>query len=105
MPRPFSPLNTRAGLRIAIASSGLGHVARGIEGWAQDVASALADRGESVTLFKGAGTAEQPYERVVPCVRRDHPIAVAPDSGIPQRLAWRLGVGTSYGLEQSTFAL
>jgi glycosyltransferase involved in cell wall biosynthesis len=100
-----NPSHPASGLRIAVASSGLGHVARGIEGWAQDVAAALFARGETVTLFKGSGRAERPYERVVPCVRRDHPVAVALDSGIPQRLAWRLGIGTSHGLEQTTFAL
>ncbi len=40
-------------VRIAIASSGLGHVARGIEAWAADTAVALARRGVDVTLFAG----------------------------------------------------
>ena len=40
-------------MRIAIASSGLGHVARGIETWALDTAAALAARGVDVTLFGG----------------------------------------------------
>ena len=56
--------------RIAIASSGLGHVARGIEAWADDLAAALAARGEDVLLFKGAGDATRPFECVVTCWRR-----------------------------------
>jgi len=40
-------------MRIAIASSGLGHVARGIETWALDTVTALAERGVDVTLFSG----------------------------------------------------
>ena len=46
-------------MNIAIASSGLGHVSRGIETWALDLSSALAERGMEVTLFAGAavGTA------------------------------------------------
>jgi len=50
-------------MRIAVASSGLGHVARGIETWAQDTASALASRITLRYLFlmrrldgQGAGT-------------------------------------------------
>lgn len=41
-------------MRIAVASSGLGHVARGIESWAWDLAVALAARGVEVTLFGAA---------------------------------------------------
>ena len=41
-------------MRIAIASSGLGHVARGIETWALTLAEALAERGVNTTLFCGA---------------------------------------------------
>lgn len=49
-------------MRIAIASSGLGHVVRGIETWAEDTAVALAERAEvggslAVTLF-AAGKVE-----------------------------------------------
>jgi hypothetical protein len=40
-------------LKIAVVSSGLGHVARGIETWADDLAAALYKRGVDVTLFKG----------------------------------------------------
>jgi glycosyltransferase involved in cell wall biosynthesis len=92
------------GLKIAIASSGLGHVTRGIEAWAQELAAALHARGERVTLFKGSGTAGQPYERVVGCIRRDHAVARLLDSGLPQRIAWRCGLGTAYGVEQAAFA-
>src|SRR5438270_747300 len=42
-------------MNIAIASSGLGHVARGVEAWAADLGRALAERGESVLLAKAAG--------------------------------------------------
>jgi hypothetical protein len=41
-------------MKIAIASSGLGHVARGIETWALDTAQALHERGVDVTLFAAA---------------------------------------------------
>jgi hypothetical protein len=47
------PLEGGRNVRIAIASSGLGHVARGIESWAADLGKALAERGERIALFKG----------------------------------------------------
>ena len=40
-------------MRIAVASSGLGHIARGIETWARDTAEALHRKGVDVTLFAG----------------------------------------------------
>lgn len=91
--------------RIAVASSGLGHVARGIEAWADDLAAALAARGEDVTLCKGAGTATRPYERVVPCLRRESDGTRRLLKVLPRRASWRLGLGSPYGIEQTSFAL
>ncbi len=92
-------------LKIAVASSGLGHVARGIEAWADDLAAALAARGEDVTLCKGAGTATRPYERVVPCLRRESDGTRRLLKLLPRRASWRLGLGSPYDVEQTTFAL
>jgi len=60
---------------IAIACSGLGHVRRGNETWARDVAAALHDAGAPVTLFGGGPRAEasSPYIRI-PNLRRDFPV-------------------------------
>lgn len=60
---------------IAIACSGLGHVRRGNETWARDVASALHGAGVPVTLFGGGprSDAESPYFRI-PNLRRDFPV-------------------------------
>jgi glycosyltransferase involved in cell wall biosynthesis len=88
-----------------IASSGLGHVARGIEAWADDLAAALAARGEDVTLCKGAGTATRPYERVVPCLRREAAWTKRLLRALPRRASWRVGLGSPYDIEQTTFAL
>lgn len=92
-------------LRIAVASSGLGHVARGIEAWADDLAAALSARGESVILCKGAGPATRPYERVVSCLQRESPAAQRLLRLLPKRLSWRVGLGSGYGIEQTTFTL
>ena len=89
-------------MRIAIASSGLGHVARGVEAWAADLGRTLFERGHSVVLCKGGGAAELPYERVLPCLQRL--------ASKTQRLAkwtrrglWRVHLGSVYELEQASF--
>lgn len=60
---------------IAIACSGLGHVRRGNETWARDVAAALHAAGAPVTLFGGGPLTEaaSPYVRI-PNLRRDFPV-------------------------------
>lgn len=92
-------------LRIAIASSGLGHVARGVEAWAQDVSAALHAREESVILYKGSGSPTRPYEVVVPCWMRGTRRGNFLLNLKPAAIRWRLGLGTPHGIEQSTFAL
>lgn len=59
---------------VAIACSGLGHVRRGNETWARDVAQALHEAGLAVTLFGGGPAPETsvPYVRI-PHLRRDFP--------------------------------
>lgn len=92
-------------MRVCVASSGLGHVARGIEAWASDLGSALADRGVDVLLCKGAGVAKEKYERVVSCWTRESQRTQRLLAHLPRRLFWRLGLGSSYDLEQTTFAV
>ncbi len=60
---------------IAIACSGLGHVRRGNETWARDIAAALHAAGVPVTLFGGGPLSEaaSPYVRI-PHLRRDFPV-------------------------------
>ena len=90
--------------RICVASSGLGHVARGIEAWADDLGNALAARGEKVLLCKGAGEPEKDFERVVPCWTRDAARTQTLVRSMPTALGWRIGMGSGYALEQTTFA-
>lgn len=94
-----------APIRIAVASSGLGHVARGIESWAADLAAALDRRGESVRLYKGGGQADLPHEQVIACWQRESPAVARLLRWLPRRGTWRLGLHSSYGIEQTTFAL
>src|SRR5260370_1480268 len=96
---------TISDLKIVVASSGLGHVSRGIEAWANDLGAALAERGESVHLCKGGGEAKLPYERVIGCWQRDSRNAQRFLHWLPRRLFWRIGLGSGYGIEQTTFSL
>jgi peptidoglycan/LPS O-acetylase OafA/YrhL/glycosyltransferase involved in cell wall biosynthesis len=91
--------------KIVVASSGLGHVSRGIESWASDLARALYARGCDVTLCKGGGRAGASYERVVACWVRGSQKARLVTKVVPKGIAWRLGVASTYGVEQVTFAL
>jgi 1,2-diacylglycerol 3-alpha-glucosyltransferase len=92
-------------MRIAVASSGLGHVSRGVESWAEDVASALHRAGASVTLFQGGGRSEEPWRRVLPCLRRFEP----PNKrllSITRRLGgWRYSLGSAYDIEETSFSV
>src|SRR4051812_43755393 len=92
-------------VRIAIASSGLGHVARGVESWANDLGAALAARGERVLLFKGGGTAGAAYERVLQCWERDAAKTQRLYGMIRRWGLWRIGLGSTLGIEQWTFAV
>ncbi len=119
-------------MKIAIASSGLGHVARGIETWACDTAGALAEvrsqksevraevRGQraegnregslslEVTLFSGAHLTNLAVRfpllavHVIPCLKRGDRMARWL-SRITPGFAWRWGLKNPYGWEQLSF--
>ncbi len=101
---PISDLTSRLPVRVAVASSGLGHVARGIEAWAADLAAALVRRGIDAMLFKGSGQAsKQRTSGCCRCWRRNEPATQQFMQRLP-RGAWRLGLSSGYDLEQTTFA-
>ena len=115
-------------MRIAIASSGLGHVARGIETWALDTAVALSQRaGRSeqyavdgtpladveATLFCAAPlldssssplpTAHCPLPTVIlPSLQRGDPLTQFLARILPG-FTWRWGLKSTYDLEQWSF--
>jgi len=64
--------------------SGLGHIKRGAERWATDLAYSLHSRNVDVTLFKGGGVAESNIERVIPCIKRNSMIL----GGKNSRISW-----------------
>ena len=97
-------MNDYQPFELSIASCGLGHVTRGIETWAHDLTLALRAREIPVGCFHGAGQADSPLDRIVPCVTRSSRQSRWLRTLVPPRLGWRLGWGTPYTLEQTTFA-
>lgn len=91
-------------MKIAIASSGLGHVARGMEAWAESLAKALNERNVEVTLFKGAGSPKHPYETVLPTLRRDQAINHI-IAHLTRKGGWRIGLGAPHTVESFFFGL
>lgn len=89
--------------KIAVACSGLGHVFRGVETWAADLARALHLRGEDVTLFQGAGTASADWETVLHCKRRLTPDVERMAKRFARFGGWRYGLGSGYQIEQTSF--
>lgn len=99
-------------MKIAIASSGLGHVARGVETWAVDTAAALAEQGVDVTLFAAAPPRRAESENrpspsslktvVLPSLRRGDLAARRLARWTPGWM-WRWQLKSVYGWEQLSF--
>lgn len=89
-------------LRIAVACSGLGHVQRGIESWAADLASALQQTGANVSLFGGG---RRNGAIALPTLRRTGTTAIALARVLRHLGGWRYGMGSPYDVEQTSFAL
>jgi 1,2-diacylglycerol 3-alpha-glucosyltransferase len=90
--------------KIAIACSGLGHIRRGNEAWAQDLARALGRRGVRVTLF-GAGAVADTEVTIVPSLRRTGGGARMLARVFARLGGWRYGAGSPYEIEQTIFAI
>ena len=88
--------------RIAVACSGLGHVQRGIESWADDLGHALHRAGADVTLFAGA---KADGATALSCLRRTGRAAIALDRAVHHLGGWRYGMGNTYEIEQTSFAV
>lgn len=91
-------------LKIAVASSGLGHIRRGVETWAEDTGAALHRRGLNVTTFRGGDSSAREWEKAVPCMRRFDSRTTRVVNLFRRLGGWRYGVGSGYDLEQTTFA-
>lgn len=90
--------------KIGIACSGLGHVRRGVETWSQEAFDALREQGLHVTLFKGGGQNGAAHIEVLGCIKRYSRASKALTRILPP-FSWRLGLGSPYEIEQTTFTL
>jgi glycosyltransferase involved in cell wall biosynthesis len=88
-------------LRVAVACSGLGHVQRGIEAWASDLARGLRQAGVEASLFGGA---PGPDIVAMPCLRRTGRGATGLARLLRNVGGWRYGFGSPYEVEQTTFS-
>lgn len=89
---------------IAIATSGFGHVFRGMEGWAESMAATLDDTGYPVTLFGGGKVGNASYHKMLPCIRRGSRLAQILCK-LGRFGGWRFGLGSPGQLEAWTFGL
>ena len=90
-------------MKVAIASSGLGHVRRGVETWALDTAEALYQEGVDVTLFAGAPLS-QPHiatHHLAGCKRNDRLTQFVTRRA--PRWTWRWHLKSAYEIEQLFF--
>lgn len=92
-------------MKILVIATGLEHIKRGVESWADFHAYALKDAGIDATLYKGSGKARSSIEEVVPCLYRgskgnDRLCRIFSRLG-----GWRYGLGNPYEIEQVTFFL
>ncbi|HEX3928872.1 MAG TPA: glycosyltransferase family 4 protein [Gemmatimonadales bacterium] len=90
-------------LRVAVASSGLGHIARGIETWAGDLGEALHVRRVAVRLYQGGGPAPA-YGEALANLPRESEANYRWRHRLPRSVAWRLQAHAAYQMEQTTFA-
>jgi glycosyltransferase involved in cell wall biosynthesis len=97
----MKPGNESLAPRIAIASSGLGNIQRGIEAWAFDIAQGLREFGVDATLFSGGSAPGAVALRHAP---RTGVIAIRTAQALRHLGGWRFGLGSPYEVEQSSFA-
>lgn len=91
-------------MKAAIASSGLGHVARGMEAWAESLAEALDDTGVDVTLFRGAGPRKNRYDLILPTLKRNR-WAAKFIAKITSKGGWRIGLGAPHTVESFVYGI
>lgn len=92
-------------VRVAICSSGAGHVFRGIEKWSYDMAHMFREKNIQHTFFKGGGTNENPDERTLRCLHRNHPLSHCLTMSFRRFGGWRYGLGNEVQIEQGTFLI
>lgn len=98
------PVEGRA-LKIAVGASGLSHVKRGVESWAEDIGDGLRRAGANATTFAGSPDPGGRLATVIPCWKRTDPRTIRVVNICKRLSGWRYGFGSTYDAEQTTFAL
>ena len=89
-------------MKIALLSSGLGHIKRGVETWTEDLAVALKECNIDVTVYCGERMGSRPEFVEIPCLKRTHLISKwLLKLKLP--FLWRFGFGGGYTTEQFSF--
>ena len=92
-------------LKIAVASSGLGHISRGVETWTEELGIALRCAGHNVHVFQGAGRVDEEWRTKLPCLRRFAPETRRVVNVLKHFGGWHYGFGSGYDSEQTTFTI
>ncbi len=100
-PPPSPDRHRSAAPRIAVACPGLGHIHRGIEAWALDLAKGLRRAGTAVDLYGGKAA---PAVEPIGCFRRTEPASIRLAAVAWHLGGWRYGMGSPYEVEETSFA-
>ncbi len=90
-------------MKVAVASSGLGHIKRGIETWAFETAHALQKHGVNVTLFAAAPLADSRVPTITLPARKRNAPTTRFIAKIMPRWTWRWHLKSIYAIEQVSF--
>jgi glycosyltransferase involved in cell wall biosynthesis len=94
-------------IKVAVTSSGLGHIPRGAETWAKDLASVLYEKDVNVNLYSGSRlnsyTKSGIMQKTIPCLKRTSKLTKIIKKIRPSFL-WHLGLGNEYDIEQTSFS-
>jgi 1,2-diacylglycerol 3-alpha-glucosyltransferase len=92
-------------LKIAVASSGLGHISRGVETWTEELGTALHCAGQNAHVFQGGGRVGEEWRTELPCLRRFAPETRRVVNVLKHFGGWHYGFGSGYDSEQTTFTI
>ena len=91
-------------MKIAITSSGLEHIKRGVETWAKDLAYALKEKNIALKLYKGSGTDKNGFEKTISCIKSNSDLCRKLHRIFPP-FSWHFGMGSVVQIEQTTFTV
>ncbi|MBU0477485.1 glycosyltransferase [bacterium] len=88
---------------ICVISSGLEHIKRGVETWANDLSHALKEKYVHIMLYKGSGIKKNGFEKNISCIRCGSRLSKSLLNILPS-FSWHFGLGSAFQMQQTTFA-